>query len=101
MRLGFETIGNATLIVFDGRPVLATDPWIAGSAYFGSWGRSHSIPPEQMAAIRGAEYVWFSHGHPDHLNSESLALLRDRRILLPAHFGGRIRRDRAPGLRPA
>ena len=37
MELGFETIGNATLIAFDNGPVLATDPWIAGSAYFGSW----------------------------------------------------------------
>jgi len=94
MRLGFETIGNATLIAFEGgRPVLATDPWIAGAPYFGSWGLSHAIPPEQMAAIKGSEYIWFSHGHPDHLNGESLALLRDRRILLPAHVGGRVRKD--------
>ena len=93
MQLGFETIGNATLIAFDGRPVLATDPWIAGAPYFGSWGLSHAIPPEQMAAIKSSEYIWFSHGHPDHLNGDSLALLRDRRILLPAHVGGRIRKD--------
>jgi len=93
MQLGFETIGNATLIAFEGRPVLATDPWIAGAPYFGSWGLSHSIPPEQMAAIKASEYIWFSHGHPDHLNGESLDLLRGRRILIPAHVGGRIRRD--------
>lgn len=93
MQLGFDTIGNATLIAYDGRPVVATDPWIAGAPYFGSWGMSHEIPPEQMAAIRSADYIWFSHGHPDHLNAESLALLRDRRILLPAHVGGRIRQD--------
>jgi hypothetical protein len=93
MQLGFETIGNATLIAFDGRPVLATDPWIAGAPYFGSWRLSHAIPPEQMAAIKSSEYVWFSHGHPDHLNGDSLELLGDRRILLPAHVGGRIRKD--------
>src|SRR5262249_18993825 len=68
-------------------------PWIAGSAYFGSWGLSHEVPPEQMAAIRGAQYIWFSHGHPDHLNAESLALLRERQVLVPAHVGGRIRAD--------
>jgi hypothetical protein len=100
MDLGFETIGNATIIAFDGRPVLATDPWIAGSAYFGSWGMSHTVPPQQMQAIRGAEYIWFSHGHPDHLNIDSLELLRDRRILLPTHAGGRIRQDlEAQGLK--
>lgn len=93
MQLGFETIGNATLIAYDKRPVLATDPWIAGSPYFGSWGMSHSIPPEQMAAVRSADYIWFSHGHPDHLNGDSLELLRDRKILLPAHVGSRIFKD--------
>jgi hypothetical protein len=44
--LGFETCGNATMrqcdnatmIAYDnGVPVLATDPWIEGSPYFGSW----------------------------------------------------------------
>ncbi len=33
MDLGFETIGNATLIVHDRGPVLVTDPWIEGSPY--------------------------------------------------------------------
>src|SRR5918992_5062368 len=90
MQLGFDTIGNATLIAYDGRPVLACDPWIAGPAYFGSWALSHEIPPQQMEAIRSCDYVWFSHGHPDHLNGDSLPLLRDRQILLPAHVGQRI-----------
>jgi hypothetical protein len=93
MELGFETIGNATLIVHDHEPVLVTDPWIRGSAYFGSWGLSHPVPEEQAAAARAARTVWCSHGHPDHLNPESLPLFRDARILLPDHVGGRIARD--------
>ena len=36
MHTGFETIGNACLIFHDERPVLATDPWRIGPAYFGS-----------------------------------------------------------------
>jgi hypothetical protein len=95
MELGFETIGNATLVVHDREPLLATDPWVRGSAYFGSWGLSHEIPPAQDAAILAAPAVWFSHGHPDHLNPSSLPLFRDRRILLPDHVGGRIARDLA------
>ena len=31
MELGFETIGNATLICYDRTPVLVTDPWIVVS----------------------------------------------------------------------
>ncbi len=97
MQLGFETIGNATLICHDEGPLLVTDPWLVGSAYFGSWTLSHAIPDEQMESIRAARYVWISHGHPDHLSSESLELLRGKPILLADHVGGRV----ADGLREA
>jgi hypothetical protein len=90
MEVGFETIGNATLICHDRAPVLVTDPWIVGSAYFGSWKLSHEIPQEQMAAIQSCEYVWLSHGHPDHMSGESLDMLKGKKILLPNHVGNRI-----------
>lgn len=93
MELGFETIGNATLICHDRGPVLVTDPWIEGSAYFGSWTFSHEIPQQQRDNILGCRYVWISHGHPDHLSGQSLKLLRDKKILLPDHVGGRIQKD--------
>lgn len=90
MDIGFDTIGNATLICYDRRPILVTDPWVQGSAYFGSWTHTHVIPEEQMTAIVGSPFVWFSHGHPDHLNPESVSLFRDHQILLPDHYGARI-----------
>lgn len=89
--LAFETVGNATVIVHDTKPVLATDPWLFGSAYFGSWILSHAIPEEQLASIRACPYLWISHGHPDHLSMPSLETLRDATILLADHVGGRIR----------
>ena len=81
--LAFETIGNATLIVHDGAPLLATDPWLSGSAYFGSWILSHAIPEEQLASIRACPYLWISHGHPDHLSMPSLETLATRRCCSP------------------
>lgn len=93
MEVGFETIGNATVICHDKTPILATDPWLVGNAYFGSWKMSHQIPDEQMEAVKSCEYIWLSHGHPDHLSMESLKLLKDKKILLPDHVGGRIERD--------
>jgi hypothetical protein len=93
MDVGFETIGNATLICHDRKPVLITDPWTDGDAYFGSWTLSHEIPTAQREAIDQAGYVWVSHGHPDHLSSPSLARLRGKKFLLPDHAGGRIRRS--------
>jgi len=102
MDLGFETIGNACLICHDHGPVLATDPWTTGPAYFGSWTTSHEIPAEQLANVKACKYLWISHGHPDHLSQESLAQLKDKEILLPDHFHvsgeGRIARElRAQG----
>jgi hypothetical protein len=93
MDIGFDTIGNATVICHDRGPVLVTDPWVQGSAYFGSWTHSHLIPEEQLTAIVASKFIWFSHGHPDHLNPESLSLFRSHHILLPDHYGARIATD--------
>jgi hypothetical protein len=94
VNLGFETCGNATLIVHDGGiPVLVTDPWLHGAQYFGSWTLPYRFSPAQMEAFAAARHVWLSHGHPDHLNLDSLALFRDKTILVPAHHGARIVAD--------
>lgn len=65
-QLGFDTIGNATLICYDQAPLLAADPWITDQAYFGSCGHSHVIPHEQLNACLRCPNVFFSHG-PQHL----------------------------------
>lgn len=85
-------IGNATVIAYDDGPIVTTDPWIGDedSAYFGSWTLSHKIPEEQKRDIQNSEYIWFSHGHPDHLNPLSLERFKGNKILLPDHFGSRI-----------
>ena len=93
MELGFETIGNATLICHDRSPVLVTDPWVLGNPYFGSWKLAYEIPEEQVEAIKKCEYVWLSHGHPDHLDMKTLQTLKDKKILIPDHVGGRIGSD--------
>jgi hypothetical protein len=88
--LGFDTAGNAILIVYDRGPLLVTDPWFDGPAYFGSWTQSHDIGDEQRRAITSAPFVWISHGHPDHLSNRSVEHLRSAQVLLPDHVGGRI-----------
>lgn len=94
MDLGFDTIGNATLLCYErGKPILATDPWSTGTPYFGSWSLSHEVPPEQQAAVRDALFVWISHGHPDHLSIDSLRPLKGKQLLLADHVGGRIHHE--------
>jgi len=97
MKASFETLGNASVLVFEnGKPVLATDPWLTGTCYFGSWALDHPLSPEQMRNIIDAEWIWISHGHPDHLHDESLALLpAGKKILVPDHYDA----DIANGLR--
>ena len=95
MDAGFETIGNATVICYDRGPVLVTDPWFLGNPYFGSWALAYEVPEEQVESIKKCKYVWVSHGHPDHLSIRSLNLLKDKKILVPDHVGGRIASDLA------
>ena len=96
------TTGNATIIVYDGTPLLATDPWIGDEepAYFGSWVLSHRIPQNLKDDIAACPYIWFSHGHPDHLNPTSIERFKGKKILLADHVGSRIhKRHRAQRLR--
>jgi hypothetical protein len=92
------TTGNATIIVYDGTPLLASDPWIGDEepAYFGSWVLSHRIPQTLKDDIAACQYIWFSHGHPDHLNPTSIERFRGRKILLADHVGSRIYKDITP-----
>jgi L-ascorbate metabolism protein UlaG (beta-lactamase superfamily) len=71
--IGIRTTGNATLIAYDEKPILVTDPWLGeeDAAYFGSWNLAYKISEDIKKEIQSAEYVWFSHGHPDHLNPSS------------------------------
>jgi hypothetical protein len=88
----FETLGNATIQLFrDGRPVLATDPWLIGTCYYGSWALDHPLTTHQIENVANSEYIWISHGHPDHLHEPSLKLLlRGKRILIGELYGSTI-----------
>ncbi len=92
---GVQTIGNATLIAYDDGPILSTDPWMGGDhyAYFGSWRLPYDIPDNIKGDIIKSKYIWFSHGHPDHINHDSLNLFKNNKILVSEHFGSRIYND--------
>lgn len=98
MSIAFETLGNATILMFeDGQPQLATDPWMIGTAYYGSWALENPLSDQQIDNIKKCKYVWFSHGHPDHLHMDSVDMLDRSTVLLvpdlykseiPAHLEG-------------
>ena len=94
----FETIGNATLILYEGTnnhiPLLATDPWLdEDNAYFGSWKLSHKFPQVQRDAIKSVKYIFISHFHPDHLNLSSLKNFKQATIIIAQHYASRVEND--------
>jgi hypothetical protein len=91
----FETLGNAMIQVLRaGEPILVTDPWLFGDAYFGSWELERPLSEIQLDHARRSKFVWFSHGHPDHFHMPSVETLpRDAIILLPDHYDDEIRRS--------
>ena len=91
--IGFETIGNATITVFDDKPILTTDPWIFGNPYFGSWGHAYQIPKIQLENIKNSKYIFLSHGHPDHIDPESFNIFENKTLIIADHYGDRIYND--------
>ncbi|MEJ0069217.1 MAG: hypothetical protein WDO24_11385 [Pseudomonadota bacterium] len=93
MAWSFETLGNASIqIAREDQPILVTDPWLSGTAYFGSWALEEALTPRQTERMLASPFAWFSHGHPDHLHIPSAERL-DRRteILLPDHYCAEMR----------
>ena len=88
MSFSFETLGNASIqIRADGRPLLITDPWLKGTCYFGSWALDHPLDEQQIESALSSEFVWISHGHPDHLHPESLEMFRKgQKVFLADHY---------------
>ena len=89
-----ETLGNATLVIHkNGNALLATDPWLVGTAYFGSWSLEEPPTEKQIQKVVSASFIWFSHGHPDHFHPESIDLISRRaQILVPDHYDNEMER---------
>ena len=51
------------------------------------------IPDNLKKDMTSSKFIFFSHGHPDHLNPDSLHNFKNSTILLGDHVGGRIYND--------
>ncbi|WP_155859972.1 MBL fold metallo-hydrolase [Kordiimonas gwangyangensis] len=90
--LKFKTMGNATVQLWEGdKPILTTDPWLVGRAYFDSWALHHPMSDAEIESAKNSDYLWISHGHPDHLHWESLALMpKGKKVFVPNHYHDEI-----------
>jgi L-ascorbate metabolism protein UlaG (beta-lactamase superfamily) len=76
-------VGHACLQIRAGGLTLLCDPWWLGPAYAGQW---FQFPPPAFEGVAAEplDYLYISHGHEDHLHTETLATLpHDATVLVP------------------
>jgi ubiquinone/menaquinone biosynthesis C-methylase UbiE len=79
-----RTFGHATLVLLeDGVPLIATDPWLVGSVFWRSWWLEQDPTEEEIGLVRRAQHIYITHSHPDHLNLPTLRSLGKPSTLHP------------------
>jgi UDP-MurNAc hydroxylase len=56
------------LVLADGVPLVATDPWLIGSAYWRSWWLEKYPTADEIDLVRRARCLYVPHSHPDHFH---------------------------------
>lgn len=80
-----RTLGHATLLVLeDGRPVIATDPWLLGSVYWRSWWLERYPDADELNLVAESRFIYITHSHPDHFHPPTLRRLGKPPTLHPA-----------------
>jgi hypothetical protein len=83
--LQLRTIGHACLLILqDGEPIIATDPWLIGSVYWRSWWLEKYPSDDDIGLVRRSRYLYVTHSHLDHFHWPSLRRLGPHRVLHPA-----------------
>jgi Beta-lactamase superfamily domain len=74
MEYTIKTLGHASLLLIDDNnsPLLLTDPWLIGSAYWRSWWLQNYPDPSLIDTVAHTKYVYITHEHPDHLHLPSI-----------------------------
>lgn len=83
------SLGHAGILIETAHGSIACDPWFV-PAFFGSWfvfPRNDQLSPDLMARVTGADYLYISHLHADHLDEPWLRehMGKDATVLLPGY----------------
>uniref|UniRef100_A0A8C6UKK0 Cytidine monophosphate-N-acetylneuraminic acid hydroxylase n=1 Tax=Neogobius melanostomus TaxID=47308 RepID=A0A8C6UKK0_9GOBI len=63
------------------------DPWLQGPAFARGWWLLHEPPADWSDRLCGADLVYISHMHSDHLSYPTLKVLSERRPDMPIYVG--------------
>uniref|UniRef100_A0A668ABY4 Cytidine monophosphate-N-acetylneuraminic acid hydroxylase n=1 Tax=Myripristis murdjan TaxID=586833 RepID=A0A668ABY4_9TELE len=64
-----------------------TDPWLKGPAFARGWWLLHEPPADSLDRLCGADFIYISHMHSDHLSYPTLKVLSERRPDIPIYVG--------------
>jgi hypothetical protein len=72
-----RTLGHASLTLFreGASPILLTDPWLVGSAYWRSWWLQHYPSDEEIDWVAKSAFIYVTHEHPDHFHMPTIRRL--------------------------
>ena len=71
-----ELISHASILITCGDIQILTDPWYTSRSFNNSWGLlgAKDLLEEEL---KGINYIWISHEHPDHFNAPTLKAFPD------------------------
>ena len=82
-KISIRFLAHASLaITIDGFTIV-TDPWLMGPCFMTGWWHKVIPKADAMNIMMGADLIYISHNHPDHIHMESLSHLRKRRPDIP------------------
>tara|TARA_Y100001960_G_scaffold333952_1_gene442783 strand:- start:72484 stop:73848 length:1365 start_codon:yes stop_codon:yes gene_type:complete len=72
-----QTIGHASILIRDVNycPILLTDPWLVGSAYWRSWWIQNYPNKNLRDELQKVPTIYITHEHPDHFHMPSIRTL--------------------------
>jgi hypothetical protein len=76
-KLRLRTLGHACAVLCreEETPLLATDPWLVGSAYWRSWWLQNYPSADEIEWLAQSVCVYVTHEHPDHFHMPSIRRL--------------------------
>ncbi len=74
--MNIELISHASILITCGDTKILTDPWYQSKAFNDSW-TLLATKELSESELRGIEYIWISHEHPDHFNVPTLRAFPD------------------------
>jgi hypothetical protein len=79
-----QTLGHACAVLCrEGEtPLLATDPWLVGSAYWRSWWLQNYPSADEIKWLAQSTWIYVTHEHPDHFHMPSIRRLGTRPVYL-------------------